>query len=279
MLYHCVRLSELELRGDFNLEESFEHLNSKSKLNTFIYFNDNGETKLTGGSIRAITSTFPDLQELELFHRHTTFEDADIDVLAQGCKSLTRLHLLGRMHLTDAALHRIAHHLPGLQSFRVDQSSRITDAGVIPLSRSLSRLHTLYLDHLPITDAALRSVGTHCRVLNYLDVTDCSLLTDSAFLTLNVETLKTLHVSGTRVTGTFAVHIFGRKSVLHSFYCCVGELLSAEFVHSLSPNLKLTTLSLGRNQLTETDWLELSTKVPNLWTLCVRNSNVVNDAV
>ena len=193
--------------------------------------------------------------------------------------SRTSLQLLGRTHLTDNALHSIAHHLPGLQSFRVDPCSRITDAGVIPLSTSLTRLHTLYLNNFPITDAALRSVGTHCRVLSYLNVTDCSLLSDFAFLTLNVKMLETLHVSGTRVTGTFAVHIFSRESVLKTFYCCVGECLNAEFVHSLSPNLALTTLSLGRNQLAESDWIELSTKVPNLWSLSVRYTTVVNEAV
>ena len=81
-LYHCAQLTKLELVGAFDLERIFDPLYFKLKLETFICFNDDPETKLTGASIRAMASIFPSLQTLDLYYPLTTVEDADMDELA-----------------------------------------------------------------------------------------------------------------------------------------------------------------------------------------------------
>ena len=91
--------------------------------------------------------------------------------------------------------------------------------------------------------------------------------------------LHTLAVTGTRVTGTFATHVFCPGSTLGHIACFECEHLSAAFVYCVSPSNNLTALSLGSNLLTEADWLELTTKFPNVDELIVRNSQSVTDAV
>lgn len=124
-------------------------------------------------------------------------------------------------------------------------------------------------------------MGAHCRLLGDLTVTNCPLITDSAFATLNVSQLWRLSITGTRVTGTFAAHVFSKPSILRHFSACKCELLSADFLHSL-PALYtgLKKLSLRQmDRLSESDWLQLSTKFMNLQTLYIYNSPEVNDAI
>eukprot|EP01032_Pedospumella_encystans_P009480 gene9480-11155_t len=179
--------------------------------------------------------------------------DGDIEALGQGCKSLTSI-----------SLYSLA---------------QVTDGGVIALARAATQLLSLSLQCIMVTDAAIQAVGTHCRSLKWLDVSDCCLLTDRAFLTLNVRCLESLSITGTQVTGTFAAHIFSKESALNSFYCFVGAQLNASFVENLLRFSNLSYLCLGTNLLSEADWMELSMKFPNLWDLCIRNAPAVSDAV
>lgn len=165
-----------------------------------------------------------------------------------------------------------------LQRFQIERSNRITNAGVIALAKSVTQLTSLYLKHLLITDAAIQAVGVYCRALRHLDVSYCTSLTDAALSTLNVTSLFSLNISGTRVTGTFAAHILSARSSVEYLVCNPGAHLN-DFVYSIPICNKLATLNLGMCLLTEADWLELSKRVPKLYELDIHNAQVVNDDV
>jgi len=132
---------------------------------------------------------------------------------------------------------------------------------------------------LEVTDAAIRAVGTHCRLLSNLDVKKCLFLTDDAFSTLNMSKLWFLDVSETRVTGTFAKHVFRESSALRRLSALNCDFLNADFVHSF-PIRCVNSLSLrlaSSNRLTVSDWLQLSTKLPNLHTLHISDTAALND--
>ena len=173
----------------------------------------------------------------------------------------------------------MAQMLPGLYFLELQHSSGIDDTGVVVLAAYSLNLEVLILQNAQITDYALQELGAHCRKLQYLSVDYCTLLTDAAFATLNVARLKVLSLSGTRVTGTFATHILGCDSMLDCLMCDPGELLDGNLVHSMSQTSKVRTLVLGPNLLSETEWLELSTKFPILHTLLIIGEARVTDTV
>lgn len=145
----------------------------------------------------------------------------------------------------------------------------------------MSNLCTLRFFCLPVADAAIQAVGTYCPRLGELAVTHCTALTDRAFTTLNISILWHLDVTGTRVTGAFAAHVFQKGSALKNFLALHCAHLNADLVHALPErHARLSLLRLGAvNRLTESDWLQLSTKFPNLHSLRICDSFAVNDAI
>eukprot|EP01032_Pedospumella_encystans_P009666 gene9666-11360_t len=253
LLQSCVQLKSVTLNGCFDLEQVFKLFPTVSKLKSLCYDNTDEASCLTGAAIRAMATAFPLLDWLHLDFEQITVTDADLEMFVRGCTRLTTIVL--------------------------SQWPLITDLGVLAIAKGLTQIHSLILNYLHITDAAVRAVGTHCSTLSSLNASFCHLLTDAAFTTLNMARLRSLTVTCTRVTGTFATHVFSTESNLDRFACYEGEHLSADFVHCASPSNKLTALSLGSNLLTEIDWLELTTKFPNVDELIVCNSQSVTDAV
>lgn len=278
-LQHCISLTVLNVGGSFDLQQVFVQLTSVSNLKMFECVDSYRKCQLTGQTIQALAVALPDVTRLYLDYRYNSVTDSDIDVLVRNCQALTNLTLCRFVCITNNALARIAQHLPGLKTLNIEYSPHVTDAGVISLCQGLTSLQSIDLKGLFITDAAVQAVGTNCRVLSSLDVSDCSLLTDDAFLTLNVARLTSLKVCGTRVTGTFAGHVLSATSSLRALFCLVGEYLSSVLLESFTRSATLATLGLGPNKLTESDWIKLSTKVPYLWTLIVRNTTVASEAV
>ena len=278
-LQHCISLTDLNVGGSFDLQQVFVQFTSVSKLKMFECVDSYRKCQLTGQTIQALAVALPEVTRLHLDYRYNSVTDGDIDVLVRSCQALTNLTLCSFVYIANNALACIAQHLPGLETLNIEYSPLVTDAGVILLCQGLTSLQSIDLKGLFITDAAVQAVGTHCRVLNSLDVSDCNLLTDDAFLTLNVARLTSLKVCGTRVTGTFARHVLSATSSLRALFCFVGEHLSSALLQSFTSSATLATLGLGQNKLTESDWLQLSTKVPYLWTLIVRNTTVANEAV
>lgn len=253
LLHCCAKLKTVRLCGDFDLLKVFAIFQSVSKLRKFTCSDPSGKWCLAGTTVRAMATAFPCLELLDLNFQQSTVADADIEALVRGCKLLT--------------------------SFYLWKWPLVTDIGVLALAKALTRIHSLDLHNLNITNAAVRAVGTHCKTLSYLSVNYCHLLTDAAFTTLDMICLYSLSISGTSVTGTFATHVLTPESNLGSFYCVEADQLNVNFVHSVSLPNKLRTLCLGRNLLTVEDWLELTTKFPNVRDLFVRNSQTVNDDI
>lgn len=161
----------------------------------------------------------------------------------------------------------------------IEDCWHINDRGIIPFAHKTTNLRTLRLSDLGITDAAVLAVGTHCKLLANLTVKNCNLITDSAFTTLNVAQLKSLDVSGTAVTGTFASHVFSSTSALGDFTCQDCRQLTTAFVQAFTPYARLGALTLGNLRLTESDWLQLTTAFPNLRILHINDAPIVNDTI
>eukprot|EP01032_Pedospumella_encystans_P009090 gene9090-10732_t len=279
LLESCVQLEVVDLSGGFDLELAFTRFRSVSNsVQTFTSLDYGGEACLGGAAFQALSHALPNLHTLDLEYEDNLVQDSDLDVLVRACRSLTKLNLWEFSFVSDVARYSIAQHVPQLQSFHVGRCD-VTDNGVIALATAATQLRTLELYFLPNTDEALLTVGRCCRNLRDLCVRYCSLLTDAAFVNINVHSLNSLDVSGTHVTGTFATHIFSKCAALESFRYWDADHLTSEFVHSLTCRTKLSTLTLEAPQLTETDWISLSTKLPVLCDLSIYNSESFTDAV
>lgn len=236
---------------------------------------------LSGSTMRDITVVMPELECFHLQYIHNTKTDHDVAVLVQNCRNLADLKLYMCNLVTDLPLADTPECSPKLRRLYIEYCSSITDAGVISLSRFAINLCTLRMIGLSVSDAAIQAVGTFCPRLGELAVTHCTALTDSAFTTLNISSLWYLDVTGTRVTGTFAAHVFQKGSALENLLALHCVHLSADMVHALpGRHARLNLLRLGAvNRLTESDWLQLSTKFPNLHSLRICDSIAVNDAI
>ena len=277
LLQSCLFLNQLQLRGSFDLSEVFSEVTTATSITSLTCTNQ--QSVLSGRILRAITAVMPHLAALHLQFANNTITDADIVGFVHNHRCMNSITLYNWAHTTNAALVTIAQSWPQLQSVYVDYCNTFTDAGIISLARSVTNLRTLRLTSLNVADAALQAVGTQCRLLEDLDVTCCISLTDNAFSTLNMSCLARLDVSGTRVTGNFATHVFSSTSVLSSFTCKKCLFLQSEFVRSFSHNSSLSRLVLGELRLTESDWLQLSSMFPNLRFLNLSSVPVVNDTI
>ena len=272
LLQTCVKLERLSLRGSYNFPEIVAETTASSSL---ISFSSNDEQSvLSGPFIRAIAIMAPTLVSMALRYSYSTIGDGDIHFLVQNCNNLSNICWQYYTSITNAALVCVAQHLLGLKELYIDYCRRIADPGVIALAQSATatNLCKLRLTSLDATDVALQAIGTHCSSLQILSVQYCHLLTDSAFSTLNMSNLMSLDVSGTRVTGTFATHVFSATSALLSLDIMKCSHLSADFVHSLAPlSNKLLSLRVGGFRLSESDWMQLSVKFPSLAMLEIKN--------
>ena len=277
LLQSCLYLSELELRGTFDLIEVFSQVTTATLITSLTCTNQ--QSVLSGRVLREITTVMPQVATLRLQFANNTITDADVVGFVHNHPCMKIISLNNWAHTTNAALVTIAQSWPTLQSVFIDYCYTFTDAGIIALARSVTNLRTLRLTSLNVTNAALQAVGTYCRLLENFDVTNCTSLTDNAFYTLNMSCLTRLDVSGTRVTGNFATHVFSSSSVLSSLTCNKCLLLQSEFVSSLSRYSVLRKLALGDVRLTESDWLQLSSMFPNLRILNLSSVPVVNDMI
>eukprot|EP01032_Pedospumella_encystans_P009093 gene9093-10736_t len=278
LLRWCANLKALDLIGSFDLDAVMSQITAPVALESFNSANPLFSTELTRATVLNIAAFLPRLRTLRLHHVSHAVTDNDIKDLAQSCKCIRDLLLYNNALLTDDVLLTIARCLPQMQSIRIEWCERISTAGVVALVQSMTILHTIHLNSLHITDAAVQAVGTHCRSLTDLDVSYCSAITDYAFTTLNVTCLQCLNVSRTRVRGFVAAHMLSSSSALHCLDCLYSNI-DTSLVRSLAPFDKLLTLRISSQSLTTADWLELSTMFPSLHHLEVKSSLAVNDDV
>ena len=275
----CTQLNDVHFNGQCDFSEVFANVTSTASIWSFSCTDQH--TVFTGSALRGLAATMPNIYSLRLYHSSNAVRDADIDVLFRSCRSLTSLHMFNYTLITNAAFISNGPYLSHLEYVDIEYCWSIMDAGIITLAQYSTNLSSLCLTELNITDAAIQAVGTHCRLLDDLSVPNCASLTDSAFATLNIAQIRNLNVTGTRITGTFASRVLSDASALRMLTGLECEQLNASFVHSLPIcNTRLSSLRLGSvHQLTESDWLQLSTKLPNLHSLYICDAPAVNDTI
>lgn len=279
LIQSCAALSIVNICGMFYLEKVFDEITEATKISSFLCVDKS--SVLTGSLLSAIATVMPRLSVARLQLMNNTIDNDDVIAFASKCTNLIDIQLYNNSRITNTSLPIITQQLPKLETLLIDFCWSITDAGVITLAQSATNLRMLRLNHLlDVTDTAIQAVGTHCRLLGDLDVQHCVSLTDAAFTTLNVAKLRRLNVSGTRITGTFAAHIFSETSDLRLLVCSACDFLTVAFVNALPARYtKLFDLYLGKSQWSEADWLQLSTKFPSLFTLKIKNNVIVNDTI
>ena len=152
---------------------------------------------LSGALLRSIATLMPSLTKIDIQYASNTLGDNDIDYLVRNCSNLKSIHWDKFPHITNASLTSAALHLRGLIGVYISHCPGISDAGVTALARTAENPHTLHLTGLAtLTDAAIQTVGTLCLLLKDLTVRNCNLITDSAFITLNMSKIINLDVSG-----------------------------------------------------------------------------------
>ena len=277
LLRACLQLENLTWSGHCDLSEVAAQVTAPSVT---CFTNTDKLSSLSGSVLRAIATLMPGLASMDIQYASNTLGDNDIDYLVRNCSNLKSIHWDKYPHVTNVSLTSAALHLRGLIEVYISHCPGISDSGVTALARTAENLHTLHLTALAtLTDAAIQTVGTLCRLLKDLTVRNCNLITDSAFNTLNMSKIIDLDVSGTRVTGTFATHVFSATSALQSFYAIHCKQLTSVFAHSITRPTKLLNLWISYVRLSESDWMQLSAKFPNLEMLDIRNVLEVNDNV
>ena len=275
LLNTCVHLESLAIYGSFDLDAIFGHSAPVCQLRRLA--SGGCASNLSGVTCRAISTMWPSLQHLNLAIANNTVADADITMLVTHCTQLQSL-VLFRYHLvTDVSLCSIATHLPALREMHLHSCS-ITDQGVMTLAKGCTHLRTLKMCGFNITNAAVQAIGTHCQLLEDLNVSYCEGITDKAFATINVSKVCTLDVSATRVTGYFAARILCATSTVRTLICKNCQQLNHKFVQSIPLHNKLAKLEAHSVLLTDDERTEISTKLLHLTSLTINfvGRNVTN---
>lgn len=87
--------------------------------------------------------------------------------------------------LSDVAIDILVQAAPKIRSLVLNKCSRITDHGVLAISRLGRFLHFLHLGHCSqITDASIQRLALVCPRLRYLDMASCTNITDASIAEL-----------------------------------------------------------------------------------------------
>eukprot|EP01032_Pedospumella_encystans_P007931 gene7931-9453_t len=154
-----------------NLDTVFSQITQPLKLRKLEWYNS--LARISSQFIRTIATQMPHMRHLEwtsFLPNESTSTEEDFHLLVRNCRNLEIFRILGSTPMTSQSLMCMGQSLIMLRQLKLGRSEPITDAGVQALAQG-------------------------CRFLEYLD--GCARLTDHALLTLNVETLHDLDISGT----------------------------------------------------------------------------------
>lgn len=120
------------------------------------------------------------LEHLDISYAYYPTDDG-VQAIAADCKNLKSLNLEGCQLLTDAALLAIGESVQ-LEWLDISFCLNISDASVIKLAKNgSSRLRTLRMTGLwRLTDNSVLQFTHRAAVLEFLDITDCSKVTQEA---------------------------------------------------------------------------------------------------
>ena len=143
----------------------------------------------------ALMAYCPSLRSIHLSDSRT-LTDSAVAAMVRMYPGLVELWLANVEKLTDEALRAIAQHLPKLHRRCPQQSTGISDAGVVELAQKCTALKQLNLNGNLITDAAITAIANNCGDLEELRVSCCENITDAALRVVRLPKLTTLDLSG-----------------------------------------------------------------------------------
>ncbi|XP_022100523.1 F-box/LRR-repeat protein 17-like [Acanthaster planci] len=101
-----------------------------------------------------------------------------------GLAQVAKMHLLKKLDLSNLptltadSVQGVARHCPLLDTLNLSLSRDVRDDCVLSVARLCKRLTTLFLISCAITDHALHGIGDNSSLLEHLDVSWCSHITD-----------------------------------------------------------------------------------------------------
>lgn len=102
--------------------------------------------------------------------------DATLIHLTQHCRQLEQVDF-GGCSITDMGLSILSLNFPHLKTIVLRKCANISDAGLLHLSRNLSKLVTLALSETSVSDSVLQALTVNNPHLIELELTGCRLVT------------------------------------------------------------------------------------------------------
>ena len=208
---------------------------------------------LTDAALVAVAAHCHQLKAIHFRYCSAQITDQGFVPLVKNCPKLVEL-TFDTLAITDASLEAIARYLPRLRMFSTVKHDSTTNNGWIALAEHCSQLETLTLRECH--DEVLIAVSRSCSKLKYLNVYACEHITNVGIKALSEHCvrLSTIRLSTATVTNSF---ISGDSIAMRS----------------------LRTLCLrGIDRVDETFIKLLAQHCPLLHTLCIAESNRINDA-
>ncbi|HMO21613.1 MAG TPA: hypothetical protein PKC98_11680, partial [Candidatus Melainabacteria bacterium] len=206
--YDYGRLKDFEFDfylSGFDKEESKEDLKKILSVDHVIGLNCY-ETKLDDNDLKIIAGK-KNLRLIE-FTRVGPFTKAGLASLA----TLPKLEILrlSECNLDDDCMRELS-KLKNLESLDIDYNKAVTDKGVESLLRNKSKIVSLSLKNVPITDEAVRSISK-LPELKELHLNNTA-ISDKAMKYLAVSKIQSLDIYGTKVSDIGLKYLSNSKSI------------------------------------------------------------------
>nr|XP_020840115.1 F-box/LRR-repeat protein 13 [Phascolarctos cinereus] len=214
-------------------------------------------TEISNRTLRLLSRCFPNLQKLSLAYcRKFTEKGLQYLSLGKGCHKITDLDLSGCTQISVQGFRDIASGCTGIKHLVINDiptltdsciKSRIGDAGLrnFLVGPSSSKLRELNLtNYAQISDLALAQMGERCCSLTYLNLCNCTQLTDCGieFIT-QLPNLISIDLSVTASTDEEFCQSTPNLEHLDVSYC---PKLSGEILKALSAKCcRLTSLNIA----------------------------------
>lgn len=165
----CVRVTDKMLPSLISTTDCMNDLNlSWLKKVKPVFFTD----------ISSISRLFWRIKRLNLSNMNMT-DKCLLAIQSANPVSLEVLNIALCKDITDRGISNLR-TIPSLKELDISHLCNITDHGLIPLVRKLHQLKSLKMDGcVSVTDSFVR-ILSHCRSLQYLSCTQCSLVTNEA---------------------------------------------------------------------------------------------------
>jgi hypothetical protein len=169
--------------------------------------------------------------QLQKFTAFAPLKPSDYRSLAQRCPLLREVDI-PHSKLDDAGLEALAANCVHLEVLKLEKNTKVTNKGLVAVARNRA-LTTLCLDGCPnITDAGLQAVAQNCPLLERVDLSHSSAVTDATLIAVGQTShhLRELSLRAVSVThaGLQAVAVgCPQLQVMRAPECDVGRAVEA----------------------------------------------------